>query len=93
MQNMENVKKLNAFGKLQDNLMLHSLVSHEYESQPRDYGFDDVLGLDVRLCPIEIHLLAAINENHRVIETCSRIATSLTRALDAERQSSSGGTP
>lgn len=63
MIDMENVKKLNAIGKLQDNLMLHSLVSHEYESQPRDYGLNKVLGMDVRLYPIEIHLLAAINEN------------------------------
>lgn len=63
MKNIENVKKLNAIGKLQDNLLLHSLVSHEYEIQPRDYGLKEVLGLDIRLYPIEIHLLAAINEN------------------------------
>lgn len=63
MNDMEKIKKLNAIGKLQDNLMLHALVSHEYDSQPRDYGLNEALGLDIQLYPIEIHLLAAINEN------------------------------
>ena len=63
MKRIENAKKLNAVCRLQDNLLLHSLVSHEYESQPRDYGLGELLGDDVRLYPIEIHILAAINEN------------------------------
>ena len=63
MKEMENLKKLNAIGKLHDNLLLHSLVSHEYESEPRDYGLNELLGTEVKLYPIEIHLLAAINEN------------------------------
>lgn len=55
--------KTDAIGKLNDTLLLHYLVSQDYESQGRDYGLNDLLHCDVRLHSIEIHLLAAIDEN------------------------------
>lgn len=56
-------KKTEAVGRLNDTLLLHYLVSQDYESQWRDYGLNELLHCDVRLHSIEIHLLAAIDEN------------------------------
>lgn len=60
---MQNQKKTEAIGKLNDTLLLHYLVSQDYESQGRDYGLNALLDCDVRLHSIEIHLLAAIDEH------------------------------
>ena len=60
---MSNEKKLKIIGNLNDTLLLHYLVSQDYESQSRDYGLSGVLNCEVRLHSIEIHLLSAIDEH------------------------------
>lgn len=60
---MSNSKRLNSIGMLSDTLLLHYLVSQDYESQARDYGLNEILNRDVPLHSLEIHLLTAIDEN------------------------------
>lgn len=60
---MSNTERLRTIEMLNDTLLLHYLVSQDYESQARDYGLNDVLHQEVPLHSIEIHLLAAIDAN------------------------------
>jgi len=60
---MSKPERLQNIGMLSDTLLLHYLVSQDYESQARDYGLNEYLHQEVPLHSIEIHLLSAIDEN------------------------------
>lgn len=60
---MSDTKRLHSIGMLNDTLLLHYLVSQDYESRARDYGLNGLLHQEVPLHSIEIHLLTAINAN------------------------------
>lgn len=58
---MAKQDKLALINQLKDALLLYSLVSQDYDSDTRDYGLSQALGREIRLHPIEIHLLSAIH--------------------------------
>lgn len=60
---MQNENKLELIKNLNDTLLLHYLVSQDYESQGRDYGLNEFSNCNIRLHSIEIHLLSAINDH------------------------------
>lgn len=60
---MSNTERLRTIGMVSDTLLLHYLVSQDYESQARDYGLNELLHQEVSLHSIEIHLLTAIDAN------------------------------
>lgn len=60
---MSDQNQLKVIEELNDTLLLHYLVSQDYESRSRDYGLKNLLNRDVQLHSIEIHLLAAIDEH------------------------------